>query len=91
MLGIDKSSKEEYDVEGRDIPVNVPSVLLLAFKTSIKDICAAAEAARADARITLERYILLVRQESDFDFRERKKKPESTGKRSSKERSEARH
>lgn len=41
-----------------DIPVNVPNVLLLAVRSSRRDICAAAEAARAEVKNRVERCIL---------------------------------
>lgn len=42
----------------RNIPVNVPNVLLFAVKISIRDICAAAEAASADTIARVEKCIL---------------------------------
>ena len=61
FLGRKKESefKERWrgGMEG-DIPVNVPNVLLLAVRSSRRDICAAAEAARAEVKNRVERCIL---------------------------------
>tara|TARA_R110002060_G_scaffold48922_1_gene59868 strand:- start:84 stop:518 length:435 start_codon:yes stop_codon:yes gene_type:complete len=43
----------------RNLPVNVPNVLLFAVRISIRDICAAAEAANADAIAKVEKCILI--------------------------------